>query len=105
MEGHLLFIKNTIAQLEHRIQSAPITEELKVCAKQKVGCVDLSLLEYLCVHASRQLTSINLSYIICFLANLDTDVIAAVFAIEPATVYSVRYRLRSRFEKGAFFPF
>ena len=105
MEGHLLFIENTLAQLGHRIQLAPITEEQKVCAKQKVGCVDISLLDYLCKHASRQLTSINLSYIICFLATLDTDVIAAIFAIEPATVYSVRYRLRARFEKGAYFPF
>ena len=34
MEGHLLFIENTLAQLGHRIQLAPITEEQMDSAKQ-----------------------------------------------------------------------
>ena len=68
-------------------------------------CVDTLFLERLCEQSQRRLSATNLSYIICFVAGLDTQTIANVFTVAPATVYSVRYRLRAYFPQGTILPF
>ena len=105
MDGKLLLIQNAKTQLEYRIQSSLLGKEICKMVKQRVIELDVSLVLHLCNSSLRKLTSTNLSYIICFLAGLDTQTIATIFMIEPASVYSVRYRLRAYFPKETILPF
>ncbi len=105
MDGKLLLIGNAKTQLEHRIRLSALSKDMMDLVRQRVLDVDNSLTIHLCEHSLRSLTSTNLAYILCFLAALDTQTIAAIFMIEPASVYSVRYRLRAYFPKGTILPF
>ena len=105
MEGKLLFIQNAKTQLEHRIHSSALGKDVRDVVHQRVVNVDVTLVAHLCNQSIRTLTITNLSYILCFLAGLDTRTIATIFMIEPASVYSVRYRLRAYFPKEIILPF
>lgn len=105
MDGKLLFIQNAKTQLEHRVQSSALGRELIYVVQQRIIDVDVTLVAHLCDQSLRSLTTTNLSYILCFLAGLDTQTIATIFMIEPASVYSVRYRLRAYFPKKTILPF
>ena len=105
MDGKLLFIQNAKTQLEQRIQSSTLGKDVIPVVLQRVVNVDVALVAHLCDLSLRTLTATNLSYILCFLAGLDTQTIATIFVIEPASVYSVRYRLRAYFPKHVVMPF
>ena len=105
MDGKQLFIQNAKTQLEQRIQSSALGKDAISVVQQRIVNVDITLVAYLCECSERTLTATNLSYILCFLAGLDTQTIATVFMIEPASVYSVRYRLRACFPKHVVMPF
>ena len=105
MDGKLLFIQNAKTQLEHRIQSSTLGRDVRSVVQERVADVDITLTMHLCNQSLRTLTITNLSYILCFLAGLDTQTIATVFMIEPASVYSVRYRLRAYCPKKTILPF
>ena len=105
MDGKQLFIQNAKTQLEHRVQSSALGRDLIHVVQQRIIDVDVTLAAHLCDQSLRSLTTTNLSYILCFLAGLDTQTIATIFMIEPASVYSVRYRLRAYFPKKTILPF
>lgn len=105
MDGKLLFIQNVKTRLEHRIQSSALGRDVRSIVQQCIVDVDITLVMHLCDQSLRTLTTTNLSYILCFLAGLDTQTIATIFMIEPASVYSVRYRLRAYFPKETILPF
>lgn len=106
MESRKLIIQNAITQLSNQISSCTsLQEQEKSDALLRVRSVDIALMERLCSQTARPLTVTNLLYIICFLAGLETQLIAVLFAIEVATVYSVRYRLRAYFSSCAILPF
>lgn len=46
---------------------------------------------------SRQMTQMDLKYAICFYIGMEVRDIASVFNMEPASVYTVRYRMRKKF--------
>lgn len=46
---------------------------------------------------SRQMTQMDLKYAICFYIGMEVRDIASVFNVEPASVYTVRYRMRKKF--------
>jgi len=105
MDNKQLIIQNALTQLNHRIKSSSLNQDAKNSVWERVNGVDIQLLERLCSQSSRPLTVINLLYVLCFLAGLDTQTIAAIFTIESGTVYSVRYRLRAYFPADVFLPF
>lgn len=105
MQSKVLIIQNALTQLEGQIHSSSLSADVKSRALTSVRRVDVELILNLCDRASTPLTNANLLYIVCFLAGIDTQVIANVFHVEPATVYTVRYRLRARFNKIGVSPF
>ena len=105
MQSKVLIIQNALTQLEGQIHSSSLSADVKSRALTSVRRVDVELILNLCDRASTPLTNANLLYIVCFLAGIDTQVIASVFHVEPATVYTVRYRLRARFNKIGVSPF
>lgn len=105
MDSQKLIIQNAITQLSHQIVASSLSEAEKTFVLKRIHGIDERLLEQLCSQSSHSLTITNLLYIICFLAGLETQTIASIFAIELATVYSVRYRLRAYFQSSLIQPF
>ena len=66
--------------------------------------VDLTLLENIISQSTQPLTLIDKRYLVCFLAGLKANDIASLFHVEPASVYTVRYRLKKKFPKTTQLP-
>jgi hypothetical protein len=105
MQSKVLIIQNALTQLEGQIHSSSLSADVKNRALTSVRAVDVELILNLYECASAPLTKANLLYIVCFLAGIDTQVIASIFHVEHATIYTVRYRLRSRFNTISVSPF
>ena len=105
MQSKVLIIQNALTQLENQIHTSSLSADVKSSTLASVRGVDIELIVNLCERASTPLTKGNLLYVVCFLAAVDTQVIASIFHVEPATVYTVRYRLRARFNTTSMSPF
>ena len=55
--------------------------------------------------ATGKLTSLDTKYILCFMVGMDTEHVAELFGISIDSVYSVRHRVRRKFDKHASLPF
>ena len=62
-------------------------------------------IEKLAAQASQKLTSLDIKYIICFMIGMSTEDIAMLFSISNDSVYSVRHRIRKKFNKNTALPF
>ena len=105
MESKQFIIQNALNRLAYQVDSTLLAPQEKSLVMQKLRSVDTLFLEHLCGLSRRRLTATNLAYIICFVAGLETQIVATIFTVAPATVYSVRYRLRAYFSKGVILPF
>ena len=105
MQSKVLIIQNAMTQLESQIHRSSLSIDVKNASLLRIHAVDVMLVVDFCERAVTPLTKGNLLYVICFVAGLDTQVIARIFNVEPATVYTVRYRLRARLGKINMSPF
>lgn len=105
MENKVLIIQNAQSQLEYQIQSSSLSQDEKNGMLASIKEVDAKLVVSLCDQAQPPLTKANLSYIFCFLAGIRVKLIARVFNVEPATVYTSRFRLRKHFKYAGMPPF
>lgn len=94
-----LLADNLIKQL----QLLPTTCAYKTQSINHLQALDWENLAQLCSQGSR-LTNMDKRYILCFSAGMSVGEIADLFHIEPASVYTVRYRLRKKFP-AAIFPY
>lgn len=95
------------------------TEALQADAEQQAEHTSLTLLasqlgitgvnledaQTLMRKSVKPLTVVDQKYILCFLAGESVKRIAARFHVEPASVYTVRYRLKRKFATGEELPF
>lgn len=56
-------------------------------------------------HAEKPLSLVDKRYILCFIAGLKPTEIATLFNVEPASIYTVRYRIKKKFPNGYPLPF
>ena len=105
MDNKQLIIKNALTRLACQVDAMPLSLQEKSLVTHRLHSIDPLFLERLCDQSLRRLTGTNLGYIICFVAGLDTQIIASIFAVTPATIYSVRCRLRAYFPKETILPF
>ena len=94
-----LLADNLIKQL----QQLPASCAYKVHSIDRLQQLDLEHILQLCAQGSR-LTNMDKRYILCFAAEMSVEDVANLFHIEPASVYTVRYRLRKKFPT-AIFPY
>ena len=94
-----LLADNLIKQL----QQLPASCAYKVHSIDRLQQLDLEHILQLCAQGSR-LTNMDKRYILCFAAEMSVEDVANLFHIEPASVYTVRYRLRKKFP-AAIFPY
>jgi hypothetical protein len=96
MENNVLIIHHAMRKLETLIQRSSLSVEIKEQTLESIRSVDVNLVVSICESASSPLTRGNVAYLLCFLARIDTKVIASIFLVEPSTVYTSRYRLNRR---------
>lgn len=104
----------------HRLREQRLyTEALQADAEQQAEHTSLTLLAdqlditnvnleealSLMRRSEKPLTVVDQKYILCFLAGESVKRIAARFNVEPASVYTVRYRLKKKFPVGQDLPF
>ena len=66
--------------------------------------LDLNHIQSLLSHA-KKITTMDKRYILCFAAGMTVENIADLMSLEPASVYTVRYRLRKKFSSEYPFPY
>ena len=67
--------------------------------------VDITLAEAIVSHAEKPLTLVDKRYMLCFITGLKPAEIATLFNVEPASIYTVRYRIKKKFPNGYPLPF
>lgn len=66
--------------------------------------LDLAHIQVLLDHGDK-ITTMDRRYILCFAANMSVEDIADLMSLEPASVYTVRYRIRKKFSSQYPFPY
>ena len=94
-----LLADNLIKQL----QQLPASCAYKMHSIARLQTLDIENIAHLCAQGNR-LTNMDKRYILCFAAGMSVEDVADLFHIEPASVYTVRYRLRKKFP-AAIFPY
>ena len=95
-----LLADNLIKQL----QQLPATCAYKTHSIARLQTLDIENIAHLCAQGNR-LTNMDKRYILCFAAGMSVEDVADLFHIEPASVYTVRYRLRKKFPANSMFPY
>ena len=72
---------------------------------RRLSDIDLIELERQFATSIFQMTQMDVKYILCFYLEFEARDIAAIFNVEPASVYTVRYRLRKKFKENPSFQF
>ena len=94
-----LLADNLIKQL----QQLPAICAYKMHSIARLQTLDIENIAHLCAQGNR-LTNMDKRYILCFASGMSVEDVADLFHIEPASVYTVRYRLRKKFP-AAIFPY
>jgi hypothetical protein len=96
-------VKNIIENIAQAISVSIIGKNDKQTYFQRLSNIDTKLLEAAYQTSQASITGMDMKYIICFAADIEVKDISLLFNIEPASVYTVRYRIRKKFAKDASF--
>lgn len=72
---------------------------------QKLSTLNLVAFERQFSTSISRMTQMDIKYILCFYLEFEARDIATIFSVEPASVYTVRYRLRKKFRDNPSFQF
>lgn len=77
------------------IESSGMDADVKQKYLKELTCLDTGELEQT-FDSLPELTPMDMKYIVCFSIGMDVQDISAIFNIEPASVYTVRYRIKKK---------
>ena len=112
-------MRHTITDLKQKTNVEPIQlmvdeliSQLQTFAKRdyvqraivELQNLDLAHIQVLLEHG-KKITTMDKRYILCFAANMSVEDIAEFMSLEPASVYTVRYRIRKKFSSQYPFPY
>ena len=92
-------VKNTIEKITWMIEDSMIEKDAKKTYLERLTKIDLKLLENACQSSQVKITGMDMKYIVCFAANIDTKDVSLLFNVEPKSVNTVRYRIKKKFAK------
>ena len=92
-------VKNTIEKITWLIENSIIEKDTKKTYLECLSKLDVKLLEQAYQTSKTKITGMDMKYIVCFAANIDTKDVSLLFNIEPTSVNTVRYRIRKKFAK------
>lgn len=90
-------IQLMVRKIEQLISKALIERYKREEYLERLQALDKEALEQGCLAAYEKLTNMDLKYIICFAIDMEGKDISLIFNIEPASVRTVRYRIRKKF--------
>lgn len=97
--------KTMINHVMELIKGAHLSQEIEKKYIDKLIGLNINELDCLFATATQQLTTLDMKYIICFKLDIDVVDIANIFHVEPNTVYTVRHRIRKKFDKRDYLLF
>lgn len=92
-------IQNTMEKVSELISISVIEKEDKKKYLERIPKIDAKLLQQVYQTAKVKITNMDMKYIICFAIDMDVKDISLLFNIEPASVHTVRYRIKKKFSK------
>jgi len=92
-------VKNSVENIAQMVSDSLIDKDLRTTYLERLSKIDVNLLEQTYQVSKVKITGMDMKYIICFLAEIDVKDISLLFNIEPASVHSVRYRIKKKFSK------
>ena len=93
-------VKNTIEKIAQGISASLMDKEDKKAYLERLSKIDFGLLESAYQSSKMKITGMDMKYIICFAADIDVKDISLLFNIEPASVHTVRYRIKKKFPEN-----
>jgi hypothetical protein len=93
-------VRETIEKIARQVAESTIDGATKTQYLERLERLDVPLLENLYRSSGGSLTGLDMKYIVCFAAALAVRDIGGLFNVEPATVNTVRYRIRKKFAPG-----
>ena len=93
-------IRNVIDNIAQVISASNIEKDYKKAYLERLMKVDTKLLEMAYQTSKEKITGKDMKYIICFATDVDVKDISLLFNIEPASVHTVRYRIKKKFAKN-----
>ena len=99
VEPLMMLADELIAQLQGGASRAYVARTIAQLRE-----LDLGHIQVLLGHG-KKITTMDKRYILCFAAGMTVEEIADFMSLEPASVYTVRYRLRKKFNSDYPFPY
>ncbi len=92
-------VESAVAKMARMISDSPIGKEDKKRYLDRLSRIDSGTLGQAYRTSKVKITGMDMKYIICFNADVDVRDISLIFNVEPASVRTVRYRIRKKFPK------
>jgi hypothetical protein len=93
-------VQNTLEGISQMVYDSLIEVDSKKNYLERLTKLDPKLLEGMFQNSGIKMTGMDIKYIICFAADMDTKDISLIFNVEPASVNTVRYRIRKKCSKN-----
>jgi len=97
--------KNLMERLTTRILESTIEGAKKDLYIQQMSELDADALEQSLLTISENISKMDIKYILCFAIDMDVKDMGLLFNVEPASIRSVRYRIKKKFGEKNIFRF
>ncbi len=95
--------KTMIGKLTGWISKSVMDKKTKEDYIQQLSGLDIDMLEQGYLTANEKISTMDMKYIICFAIDMDVKDMSLLFNVEPASIRTVRYRIKKKFgEKNTF---
>lgn len=98
-------VQSVIVKMKETVEHSSLESETKAIYTKKLLSLNADEMEKLFLPVNDKMTSMDMKYILCFYINMDAKEIGLLFNVEPASVYTVRYRIRKKFRNYPSFKF
>jgi len=97
--------KTVIEKLSDWIAKSVIKPTKQDIYIQKLSDLDVDMLEHSFLSVHDKISNMDMKYIICFAIEMEVQDMSLLFNVEPASIYTVRYRIKKKFGGGGGFRF
>jgi rRNA maturation endonuclease Nob1 len=97
--------KAMIGKITEWMSSIYMEKAKKNAYLQKLSEVDIDMLEQGYLTADEKISNMDMKYIICFAIDMEVEDMSLLFNVQPASIHTVRYRIKKKFRGKNTFKF
>jgi len=97
--------KTIISKVEKIVDSSVLDTATKQKYLKLLSEINAEKLQQTFSYSFERLTPMDMKYVVCFSIGMDIPHIATIFNVEPASVYTVRYRVKKKFKNDILLDF